>query len=66
LLDVDPDQVDPRRILAEIATDTSAPAAARVAACRVLLASPKTSGPEKMLDQTSARAITLLQQGRLH
>jgi len=35
---MDPDQVDPLRILAGIAVDTSASAAARVSACRVLIA----------------------------
>lgn len=36
-LGVDPALVDPRRVLASIAGDTSAPAGARVAACRALL-----------------------------
>lgn len=35
---VDPATVDPLRVLAGLAIDASAPAAARVAACRVLLA----------------------------
>ena len=35
---VDPDLVDPLRVLAGIAIDESASAAARVAACRVLIA----------------------------
>src|SRR5262245_30753648 len=37
-LGVDPGLVDPRRILAAIAGDSSAPAGARVAACRALMA----------------------------
>jgi hypothetical protein len=65
-LGVDPATIDPRWILASIAADASAPAAARVAACRVMLAaSPKAPDRDEM-DQTSARAIALLQQGRLH
>ena len=34
---IDPDEVDPRVILRSIAADVSAPATARVAACRSLL-----------------------------
>lgn len=36
-LAVDPETIKPREILAGIAADTSAPATARVAACRALL-----------------------------
>jgi hypothetical protein len=64
-LGVDPATIDPMWILASIAADASAPAAARVAACRVLLGAPKAPERDKM-DQASSRAITLLQQGRLH
>ena len=37
LIGVDPDMVDPLRVLAGIAIDETASAAARVAACRVLI-----------------------------
>ena len=37
---IDAADVDPRLILQSIAADTSAPASARVSACRMLLASP--------------------------
>jgi hypothetical protein len=37
LADLDPAQVDPLAILRTIASDASAPAAARVAACKALL-----------------------------
>ena len=36
-LGCDPDLISPKRILASIAADADAPAAARVAACRTLL-----------------------------
>ena len=36
-LGIDPATIDPRRVLAAIASDTNAPAGARVAACRALL-----------------------------
>jgi hypothetical protein len=36
-LGVDPSLINPRRVLAAIAGDTSAPAGARVAACKALL-----------------------------
>jgi hypothetical protein len=35
---IDPESIEPRHILSAIAADTSAPAAARVAACKMLLA----------------------------
>ena len=37
-LGVDPALIDPRRVLASIAADADAPASARVAACKALLA----------------------------
>jgi hypothetical protein len=37
LADIDPSKVDPWLILATIASDASAPAAARVSACRALI-----------------------------
>jgi hypothetical protein len=65
LLGIDPNNIDPRAILAEIAADRSAPAAARVAACRALMVSvpkePAGADREKM-DAASSRAISLLSQ----
>jgi len=71
---VDPATIHPRMILASIAADTSAPATARVAACRALLASDTeasarrdTSAGDEM-DPVSTRAIALLadRAGRSH
>jgi hypothetical protein len=65
-LGVGPATIDPRWILASIAADASAPASARVAACRVLLAASPKAPDRGEVDKTLARAITLLQQGRAH
>src|SRR5690348_9352518 len=63
-LAVDPASVDPRAILAKIAADTSAPATARVAACRALLhggldGARKQAGTEKR-DPVTDLALKLL------
>jgi hypothetical protein len=60
---VDPTTIDPRTILAGIAADTSAPATARVAACRTLLTAAPTGGDEPVAgDPLSRRAIQLLRR----
>ena len=73
---VDPDQVDPRRVLAGIAIDESASAAARVSACRVLLAhsarlaalvaAPVADEDEAPMpvDAVTERALVLMAAGR--
>ena len=63
---VDIDRVDPLRVLREIAGDSSAPAAARVAAAKALLAhsGQKQQGDGSELDRISQRALTLLKGGR--
>lgn len=57
---IDPTEIDPRRILASIAADVSAPASARVQACRALL-TKAPSDPEDD-DLLTARAIKLMEQ----
>jgi hypothetical protein len=62
-LGVDPATIDPRRILAAIAGDSSAPAGARVAACRALMAArdPERSEDSAVAgDAVSVRAQQLL------
>lgn len=60
-LGVDPASVDPRRILAAIAADVSAPASARVAACRALLGdAPKPAAEIDELDPITRKAVSLL------
>jgi hypothetical protein len=57
---------DPRSVLAAIAADPNAPATARVAACRALLAgnsadpAPQPGSPGVPLDALSRRALELL------
>jgi hypothetical protein len=51
---IDPDEVDPRVILRSIAADVSAPATARVAACRSLLMLPAEGSAN---DALNARAL---------
>jgi hypothetical protein len=61
-LGVNPASIDPRRILAAIAGDADAPASARVAACKVLLA-VVSERPEDSVaggDAVSLRAQELL------
>jgi hypothetical protein len=55
--------VDPRAILALIASDPAAPAMARVAACRALLVAERAAErghDDPLRDRVSARAIELL------
>lgn len=72
---VDPDAVDPRRVLAGIAIDPSASAAARVSACRVLLAhearlaalvaAPVADDEDPIpVDLVTERALALMAAGR--
>jgi hypothetical protein len=63
----DPADVDPRLVLLKIAADTSAPATARVAACRALLQqnapkSPADDAGEN--DRVTALAIKRLRNGK--
>lgn len=61
-----PSEADPKAILAEIAADRSAPAAARVTACRLLLGDTGTGKPEggDDLDEVTALAVKLLGRRR--
>jgi hypothetical protein len=62
-LGVDPALIDPRRILASIAGDADAPASARVAACKALLAPHDPERPDHSSagsDAVSVRAQQLL------
>jgi hypothetical protein len=61
-LAVDPATIDPRAILAAIAADASAPASARVSACRALLAPPADGADARAGDDLSRRALALLAQ----
>jgi hypothetical protein len=59
----DPDLISPQRILASIAADADAPASARVAACKALLAARAPDGPDGSAiagDAVSVRAQQLL------
>ena len=62
---VDPSTIDPRQILAGIAADRSAPAGARVAACRTLLGLSENSDAQAGAEDTvAARAIKLMASAR--
>lgn len=69
---VDPALIDPRRVLAGIAVDEQAPATARVAAARALLASqaglppPVYVDPEEVPEEDiiTRRALAVLTAGR--
>jgi hypothetical protein len=62
---VDPATIDPRQILAGIAVDRSAPAGARVAACRTLLGLSEGSDARMVAEDTVAeRAIRLMAAAR--
>ena len=73
---VDPNAVDPRRVLAGIAVDVNAPATARVAAARALMLSTPAPAdgdksvepelPEREIpnDELSRRALAMLNGGR--
>jgi hypothetical protein len=65
-LPVDPQSINPKAILAGIAADPSAPATARVQACRVLLGHPGDSEDEVGADDLTVRAITLLRRRADH
>jgi hypothetical protein len=57
---VDPLTVDPKTILATIASDPSAPAGARVAAAKALLLGPADAAADEDQDALSVRALRLL------
>jgi hypothetical protein len=60
---IDPADVDPLQVLREIAADRSAPAAARVAACKLLLAdAQKAVGAGPQVDPVTAKAIERLRR----
>jgi hypothetical protein len=66
-LGVDPASIDPRRILASIAGDADAPASARVAAAKALLAARDQDPTEASAvagDAVSVRAQQLLDARR--
>jgi hypothetical protein len=66
---VDPSTIDPRQILAGIAMDRSAPAGARVAACKVLLGVKDQDSAEDSAaaaGDVAARAIQLLASRKAH
>ncbi len=56
---VDPNTIDPRTILEKIAADVSAPATARVAACRILLGQQPADSPDQ-IDPVTKLALKLL------
>jgi hypothetical protein len=60
LLGVDLTAVDPAKILRQIAADGSAPASARVAACRTLLEMKNRDSAEEPAVGDVARAIRLM------
>jgi hypothetical protein len=70
MLGIDPATVDPRVILASIAADTSAPATARVAACRALLADVdeseplRSAKPAAQADALTERALEIMSRDR--
>ncbi|MFD1984204.1 hypothetical protein ACFSOZ_30755 [Mesorhizobium newzealandense] len=67
LAKVNVDAVNPLQILREIASDSSAPASARVAAARSLLAhlgKQPEQGTAPELDAVSRRALRILEGGR--
>jgi hypothetical protein len=67
LAGVDVANIDPLAVLMQIVADSSAPAMARVAACRLLLRGANTkqkpSADADGLDEISRRAVTLLNRG---
>jgi hypothetical protein len=64
-LGLDPTLLDPRRVLAEIASDKNAPAGARVAACRTLLGLSEGSAARTVVDDpVSERAIQIMAAAR--
>jgi hypothetical protein len=62
---VDPSTIDFRQVLAGIAVDRSAPAGARVAACRTLLGLSESSDARTVADDpVSERAIAIMAAAR--
>lgn len=63
---VDLSKVDPKDVLRAVAADTSAPASARVAAARALLADmePADKTPEAENDPVARRALRILTGGK--
>jgi hypothetical protein len=64
LAGLDPSKVDPWLILATIASDASAPAAARVAACRALIDNRERSDGEDAGggSRINARAVAMMRR----
>jgi len=64
LAGLDPSKVDPWLILATIASDPSAPAAARVSACRTLIDNRERSGGDDAGGDTriNARAVAMMRR----
>jgi hypothetical protein len=63
LAGIDPSKVDPWLILATIASDASAPAAARVAACRVLIDNERSEGDDAGGgSRINARAVAMMRR----
>jgi hypothetical protein len=58
LVGIDPSKVDPWLILSTIASDASAPAAARVSACRLLI--ERSDGDTGDSSRINARAVALM------
>ena len=56
-LGLDPALLDPRRVLAEIASDKNAPASARVSAAKALLEQTKQPDKGKAEDRPSKRVL---------
>jgi hypothetical protein len=61
---LDPSKVDPWLILATIASDASAPAAARVSACRALIENRERSDADDAAasSRINARAVALMRR----
>jgi hypothetical protein len=59
---IDPATIDPRKILAAIASDPGAPASARVAACKTLLGVQDQSPAEDSSGDINARAVAIMQR----
>jgi hypothetical protein len=60
-LKIDPASIDPRQVLQAIAADTSAPATARVSACKALLGTPddaaKSAGENDPVTELALRLL---------
>jgi hypothetical protein len=63
LAGIDPSKVDPWLILATIASDASAPAAARVSACRALIDNERSEGDDAGGgSRINARAVAMMRR----